>query len=273
MNQERPNEARAKRVVERVAGVKLEHADSRGGVDYMSPDGTIAVEVTRVTEKKRIEGRDALQRARKKVTGFASLRTCWRIVLSDLQPGLGTAVQRTLPSLLKLEARNEAAFDWHDGRARIRRDAELEDVYGPLVRAGVAKAWAMPAHGHHAGEHRVIPSLISGGGVGSVDDALHALEKTLADARDNFVKLGSSQARSRHLFVWIDDDTDHGTARALSSLTDGAPGESGVPTRAPQIDASVTALWIVHEHSGRGWLWSEGRWEGIQMTAEELTRR
>lgn len=53
MNQERPNEAVARRIVERVMGMGREHADTHGGVDYVSPDRTVALEVTAVTEGKK----------------------------------------------------------------------------------------------------------------------------------------------------------------------------------------------------------------------------
>ncbi|WP_341946311.1 hypothetical protein [Microbacterium sp. LWH11-1.2] len=51
MNQERPNERRAKKAVEKMLGVTLDHADKNGGVDYLFPRGTIALEVTRVTDE------------------------------------------------------------------------------------------------------------------------------------------------------------------------------------------------------------------------------
>src|SRR5579884_1136227 len=45
----RPDESRAADVVSRALGIDLEFSDTAGGVDYRSPDGVVALEVTRLT--------------------------------------------------------------------------------------------------------------------------------------------------------------------------------------------------------------------------------
>ncbi|KQV05015.1 hypothetical protein [Leifsonia sp. Root112D2] len=66
MNQERPNEAVAKQIVERVMGIELTHADTHGGVDYLSLDGTVALEVTAVTDGEKKGARGALRKSEAK---------------------------------------------------------------------------------------------------------------------------------------------------------------------------------------------------------------
>lgn len=93
MNQARPNEVIAKQIVERLMGIQLEHADTHGGVDYISTDGTVALEVTAVTDAEKKGARDALSRSAAKGSPTTRLQGCWLVFVSDTQPGMKTFVQ------------------------------------------------------------------------------------------------------------------------------------------------------------------------------------
>lgn len=106
MNHERPDEVAAKRIIEKRLRerVRLEHADRLGGVDYLTSDGKIAVEVTRVTDGDVKNGRDALKRSREKAVAELPLQACWLVIISEKLHGQNTIQQRVHPMLVDLEA-------------------------------------------------------------------------------------------------------------------------------------------------------------------------
>ena len=96
-------------------------------------------------------------------------------------------------------------------------------------------------------------------------------------------RLSESGADQRHLFVWIDGATPFAIERALShggegwvrddedsgAVTDDA---FGLPAQDPHLDPAISHLWVVHERSARGWLWSADLgWralEGLELRDE-----
>lgn len=269
MNQERPDEVAAKRIIEiRFRGrVRLEHADKLGGVDYITSDGKIAVEVTRVTDGDVKKGRDALKRTREKNVSGPPLRACWPVIIPEKLRGQNTIRQRLYPMLVDLEAAGETRFDQQQAALHVLQKGPLTDLYLPLLRAGVEVAEAVP---HAAGSEHVHKVIVSPGGGGSAsgsDDALERLTDALRAKTDNPKKLAASGAEERHLFVWIDGDTPFAIERPLShEPLDGTEEYFGLPSGAPDIDPAITHLWIVHERSGRGWYWDGASWHNVRNT-------
>lgn len=263
MNRERPDEARARAVVERVMDVSLEHADKTGGVDYLSQDGTVALEVTRFTDAEKRRGRAAARSSRGSSAASSRLRSCWVLMVPETQPKMKSLVQGVLPHLLLLEGVGETYFSSHQATIHVRRGGPLSGVYEALLQAGVKRAGALgddptPEKSHI---HRVVLSLGSSGTVRGNDEALQGLEAELNARQDNLKKLSATATEERHLFVWLDDDTPYEVARPLHRLApDRTPGGEMVPSRPPQLDPVVTHLWVVSEESGRGWLWHREIW-------------
>ncbi|SEQ26637.1 hypothetical protein [Arthrobacter sp. OV608] len=110
MNQERPNEAIAKQIVERVLGIQLEHANSHGGVDYLAADGTVVLEVTFVTDSEKQFAHDGLSRSEAKGSS-TRLQGCWLVFAGDSQPEMKPFVQRVQPAIMELEFAGETYFD------------------------------------------------------------------------------------------------------------------------------------------------------------------
>lgn len=105
----------------------------------------------------------------------------------------------------------------------------------------------------------------SGGAASGSDGALEHLISALESKPDNVEKLRASGADERHLFVWIDDNTNFAIARPLSR--DAPPwddGGFGLPSKPPEIDPAITHLWVVHERSRRGWLWRGDAWQPLE---------
>ncbi|MGX5695719.1 hypothetical protein ACWKWP_05920 [Agromyces soli] len=270
MNQERPDERRAKRIIMRELGISLDHADKNGGVDYRSPDATIAVEVTRVTDEEVRKGLRAWSESDKSPISGPPLKTCWLVFTSQTTPGLKTYRQRVHPLIAQLEAAGlEEFFDQQAG-LHVLQGGELAELFKKLLITKVEHASAVP----HTGEagpdhvHRVFITVGGGGSASGSDEAVALLSESLAAKTDNAVKLSASGADQRHLFVWIDGATPFDIERALSheapSWDDDGDSGFGLPTRSPTLDPAITHLWVMHERSGRGWRWDGASWRALE---------
>lgn len=265
MNRESSDEVDAKQIVEGVLGITLEHADKYGGVDYLSTDGRIAVEVTRVTDGRKIAGRGALRASRETGVPEGELVNCWLVFASETQAGLKTFVQRVHPLLLQLEATGKHSFDDHSAAIHVLERGPLSDVYRSMLTAGVQRASAVPHRADPPHVHRMITSLGGGGSAGGSDAAVALLVDELHKKTDNPAKLSKSGAEQRHLFVWLDDDTRFDISRPLSRDTPSwSDGAFGLPSVVPLIDPAVTHLWVVHERSRLGWLWDGDTWRKVE---------
>jgi hypothetical protein len=252
MNSERPNELEAKRIVERVTGMALKHADANGGVDYLSTDGQHALEV------------DALAASREAGMPDGELPTCWLVFTSDTQRRLKAFRQRVHVALVDLERAGETFFDRGRAGTHLIERGPLSHIYQPLLDAGVERASAMPNHAHKRNAHQVIPSLGTGGSSSGSDQALDLLIKMLSRNEDNPKKLEASGVGHRHLFVWLDDDTRFDIARPLSHEPPPWGEERfGTPSTPPALDPAITHLWVVHESSRMGWLWYGKTWQEL----------
>ena len=267
MNQERQDEAIAKRIVERVLGIQLEHADTHGGVDYISTDGTVALEVTAVTDGEKQGARAALSRSEAKGSP-TRLQGCWLVFAADTQPRMKTFVQRVQPAIAELEFAGETYFDDQPAAEHVIEKGDLSHIYLPLLDAGVERATHVP---HPDGPedpdhvHRILPSTGSGGSVSGSDESLDRLMEVLNEKPDNPTKLRASGAEQRHLFVWLNDDTSYNIARPLSREAPSWGDDGwGLPTTEPQLDPAITHLWVVHARSRLGWLWDGERWQKLR---------
>lgn len=265
MNRESPDEVDAKQIVEHVVGIALEHADKNGGVDYLSSDAQVAVEVTRVTDGRKAAGRGALRASQKVGVPEGELRTCWLVFASETQTGLKTFLQAVHPLLLQLETAGEEFFFDQAAHVHVLERGPLSEVYLGLLKAGVQRASAAPHHEDPSHIHKMIPSLGGGGSASGSDAAAELLVDELGGRADNPDKLRRSGAEQRHLFVWLDDDTRFDLARPLSrDAPSWDDGGFGLPSLVPVLDPAVTHLWVVHQRSRRGWLWDGETWRSLE---------
>jgi hypothetical protein len=271
MNQERPNETRAKRLVEHVMRVQLEHHDTHGGVDYLSPDGDVALEVTAVTSGEKDGAWKALRKSEAKGAPDAELQGCWLIFVPDDLPDMKTFVQRVQPSIVELELVGESYFDSQPAAIHTIERGPLASVYRLLLEAGVERAIFRPHERRPDNpdhKHRLWVSPGSGGSASGSDEALDLLLDELRPKTDNVRKLAASGADQRHLFVWINDNTSFGIARPLSHQPpSGVDDHWGLPSDPPELDPAITHLWVVHARSRSGWLWDGITWRELQEPA------
>jgi hypothetical protein len=242
--QERPDELRARDVVEAWLGVEFTFTDLGGGVDYTAADGQTVLEVTRYTNP--LVRRDmAVARGQDHVLQLGTGYDWW--VTFDGYPRYDGLASRLYEPLLQLEIHGLEQYDhsrmgwWLEGAPGLRGPARVlrnERVLHAQARVGAERPT------------RLFVMSSGGWAYGGPDAALGLLEQFVASDLVHLRKLGDTRAPSRHLWLW----TDFGTAGDFRRAFD--PEEGRLPTRAPVLPDAVTDLWCVDEVHGRGWLWS-----------------
>ena len=109
--------------------------------------------------------------------------------------------------------------------------------------------------------HRIDIVRASGYSASGSDAALALIEEDLNEKHDNFGKLRG--ADERHLYVWVDGDTDLAVARPFRG---GKPDEwdhFGLPTRSPKLNEPVDHLWIIDRATSKGWVWRSAGWVSL----------
>jgi hypothetical protein len=268
MNQERQNEADAKQIVEQILSVSFNHADTHGGVDYISTDGCIALEVTAVTDGAKKGVRDALRKAGTDKSTSLTLQTCWIVFVPDTQPQMKTFRRRVLPMIAELELAGLTYFEQHRATVHVVKEGVHSNLYRRLLETGVERAIHVP-HSNHPDNsvhtHKLVISTGSGGSVSGSDEALARLTHELDKKTDNSAKLSATSSAQRHLFVWLDDDTAYRIARPLSRDAPLSPEEGwGLPTNNPSLGSDITHLWVVHQRTRHGWLWDGESWHELR---------
>lgn len=268
MNRERSDERVAKEIVEQELHIELDHHDTHGGVDYISADGRTALEVTAVTDGWRSGARRALEKSERKGAPGAPLQDCWIVSTSLEHENLRSFVQRVQPMIAQLEQAGQTRFFDQEAGSHVLEKGTHAAIYLQLLEAGVENAVNAPHSAHIADPdhvHQVHTVSGSGGAARGSDDAISRLMQELSVKTDNPKKLRESGAEQRHLFVWVNHDTEFGIARPLSSSD--ALGQKdwwGLPTAAPELDRAITHLWVMHAGSRRGWLWDGEVWRDIE---------
>lgn len=178
--------------------------------------------------------------------------------------------QRVHPLVARLEAAGLESFDDQRAGLHVLEGREHAGLFRDLLLLKVEHASAEP----HTGDpdpdhvHRVFVTVGGGGSASGSDEAVVMLVDALALRADNAQKLSTSGAEKGHLFVWIDGATPFGIERALSHDAPSWDGDGdsgfGLPSLAPQLDLAVSHLWVVHEGSGRGWLWDGQEWQALE---------
>lgn len=267
MNHERPNETRAKEIVQRRSDAPLEHHDKYGGVDYLSVDGLVALEVTAVTDGTKIGAWQALEKSKTDDSPKSALQSCWIVFAPENAPALKTFVQRVQPLIAELESEGEDRFELRRTPTHMLRKGALTKIYQALAMAHVSIASSLQGHCNledPAHDHELVITLSSGGTASGSNAAIRELSDALKLKEDNSRKLVASGATHCHLFVWVNDNTSFEMARPLMrEVPAGAENVWGLPTIAPSLSAAITELWVMHERTGIGWHWNGQLWKSI----------
>jgi hypothetical protein len=258
-SKERPEEVEARAIVEVAIGASLDHADSNGDVDYRftTADGRKgALEVTTVTDPKNKIARHQWIKESPKYGPSPSLKECWQVWIDDTDVRYKGLLDRLEPALATLEAADRRfnrgrQHEFFGSPEPERRAAQV------LAREKVTQAMPYPelcrAEGHEP-PHRIGIVRESGWSASGSNAALALIEDDLNAKPDNFGKLRG--ADEKHLFTWVDHDTDLAVARPFRGGQVTKWDHFGLPTRPPELMESVDQLWIIDRATSTGWTWT-----------------
>lgn len=269
VNKERAEEREARGLVEVALGVTLEFTDESGDADYgftTVAGQRAALEVTTVTSQKNKVARARWAKESPEYGPARTLRQCWDIWLDDIDVNYRGLVERLEPQLVVLETCGRAfeSNRWHEF---IGSPADEQAAARSLRREHVARASPFPelcnAEGpEHA--HRIEVVRTSGWSASGSDAALALIEEDLNGHVDNGQKL--RDAEEKHLFVWVDCETDMSVARPFRGGQAAQWDHFGLPTRTPELDTPVDQLWIVDRITSTGWIWNPSGWTAFDAS-------
>lgn len=244
---ESPDEQLACSVVIRETGHPLEFADYSGGIDYRTPDGSVALEVTRFTN--HLLRRDmAVARQFDSVVPLGTGHDWW--VVFDGHPKYQDLAARLYSPLHTLET--HGLLSWEPtAMAWWAQDVPtLRDAVSALAAERVAQAQAEVPREHPS---RLFSSSSGGWEYRGPDSALELLEGYVEADGKHLKKLGASGAPERHLWEWTDTATTGDFRRMYE--------DARLPTRAPTLPAEVTHLWVADEAHRLGIRWDGNAWQ------------
>lgn len=264
-NREHDDERHARAFFTMITGQVVLHADVNGGVDYRSPDGSMAVEVTTVTDRRAKAARRHIDDLVGSWVTHPLLGSCWLVSVNDRHPRLKGLPARVLPHLATLDHAGIRSVWRRSAYAFVSQPAHVQAAVQGLVNNGIEFASAPPELCRGDDHDHTVRWLVGGGGVArDSDSALARIEADLNAHPDNFRKLLAAGADEMHLFVWIDAETPFSITRAFTAHTGAAEPEFGLPTRPPALDGNVDYLWVVHRGTEAGWQWNGDRWRHVR---------
>jgi hypothetical protein len=255
--EERPEEQAARHLIDRVAGIRLEFADTHGSVDYLYTDGVVAgaVEVTRFTRQDLRASTEAWARGAEAPYESRALTHSWWVGVANDKVRHKELGKRIEPHLQVLEGFPTGkwffAQVW-EGDPGI--DVTLRSAIRGLKAEHVDSAQWIEFADDPVSRIHISPH--GGWMAGKADSALDMVESFIRDHPDNLAKLSASAAERRHLFIRIDFHT-------IGNVRTNVEGE--LPTRRPDLPESVTDVWVVNEQD-QGWYWSgsSGEWQRVE---------
>lgn len=264
-NVERDDEKDAKRIVERVLGVSLRHFDTDGGVDYLAPDGGVAVEVTRVTDGRKRSARSGLSKSAADIFD-PPLASCWIVLVRSTHPSTKNLERQLRTLFAECEKSGIAEFNRDDTTTYMTSEPSRRVLYQRLDAMGIESAGPPMLQGDPPGhQHQIHIALTTDGTIESSDTSLRNLMAELGRKTDNRKKLSDSRALRRILFAWLDGDTPYEIVRPLDGeAPPGLERHFGPPSIAPELDPAITELWIVHDGTRRGWRWDGTEWSTLE---------
>lgn len=267
---ESEDEAEARAIVESIMSLTIGHADADGDVDYRftTTDGRRgALEVTTVTTAASKVARARWDRESPKFGSAATLAQCWQVWIEDVDVHYRGLLDRLEPTLAVLEGASRR-FKRSHLHEFIGASPEVCDAAQALAREHVE--WAMPypelcrAEGH-APPHRIEIVRQFGYTASGSDASLALIEADLNTKPDNFGKLRGVD--DKHLFAWLDSDTDLAVARPLRGGSVTEWDHFKLPSRPPELLETVDHLWIIDRATRTGWMWTPASgWELLDVT-------
>lgn len=265
-NKERPEEVEARVIVERITGLELIHHDANGAADYITADhSTAALEVTTITNQGLRSSSELLAQLRNNPHPDGRLECCWSATVDEHHRKLKGIQLRIANAIAGLQDHNVSSVSEWEWATYVWGGHAARGAVEILVRDRVqsVERWAEYCQAQDDHPIHCITFMTSGGGsaAGSEDSLALIVEELLA-RDDNSRKLRAETVSERHLFAWLDDQTDFAVARPLDRDDDARWEHFGLPSSSPNV-SDVDHLWVVHRRSRRGWHWTGEVWESV----------
>lgn len=247
---ESEEEIAARILFENITFIKLMSNENGepGQVDYISEDiqYSCVLEVTTHTN----EIRRALRKGDKDYTGIIcrpELLSDWVIQTRDW-PRRKLIEKEVIPQLQTLNVHGISEYYKSSHEWWMRKVPTLENAINVFNSASVEYVKKQTlVNRDETGFSNVVLLPMVNWTYGGPDSALEIIEtSTLLDS-GNRKKLSGVDARTRHLFIWVNDDTDGNVLEAFNSIN------LELPSRHPNLPAEITHLWIVHRKTEIGW--------------------
>ena len=243
------------------------HGDPRVACQPGLHGGVGALEVTTVTDPKNKIARDQWIKESPKYGPAPSLDQCWQVWIHDTDVRYKGLLDRLEPALSTLEraGRRLDRGGWHEfiGSPEVEREA-AQVLVQEKVTLAVPYSELCRTEGHEP-PHRICIVRESGWSASGSDAALTLIEEELSAKPDNLGKLRSGE--EKHLFAWVDGDTDLAVARPFRGGQAAEWDHFGLPTRSPKLMEPVDQLWIIDRTTLTGWVWTAtDGWESLDVS-------
>jgi hypothetical protein len=247
---EKENEVKAKNIFVDETSIELvsnENGES-GRVDYVSKfqhDDT-ALEVSRFTNHSQ-KTLSAGYRSQDSLIYIPILGLHWLVTTDGVvrQDKLKTEIPIALHTLerMGLSAYNELQYWWFDQVRELRQVLEI-------FRSNSIN-YAQAAN-HMFSEREDGPrnvAILPGQNYSyyGPDTSLEIIEDFILSNLDNRQKLQASLKAHRHLWLWLDGNSNKSVLEAFRE------DETRLPARPPKLPEEITHLWVVNEENMSGW--------------------
>ena len=244
------NEVAAKRLFEAITQIELKSNEdgSRRRVDYVSAglESLFAMEVTTHTN----EDRNRLANGGPKFSGViqrSDLLNDWVIQTRDY-PHLKSLRDDVIPQLRVLTLHGITEYHKSQHEWWMSKVSTLKEVLFAFNKASVEYVKRQSVLEKREGDLAEVVVLPMVNWIyGGPDSALEIIETEQLNEPDNLEKLRDSGATNRHLFIWVNQNTDRNVLDAFNAE------RIGLPTRAPRLPEEITHLWVVNIETEVGW--------------------
>jgi hypothetical protein len=257
-------EAAAKRIFELVTLIELQTNENgrSGRVDYVSVDSNIscAMEVTTYTNQERtalINGSGDYS----EIIPRRDLMSDWVIQTRDY-PHVKKIKQLVIPQLHTLSVHGINEYYKSNHEWWMRNVPTLKKALSSFNSASVEYVKRQTVvERNEDGSANVVLLPVLNWSFGGADSALEIIETDRKIFPENAPKLLNSGSELRHLFVWVDENTDRNVLDAFNSE------RLGLPTRPPVLPNGITHLWIVNSVTEVGWYFNPiDRWKIVGVS-------
>ncbi len=246
---ESDSERSAREIVERHLGISFKFMDQNGEVDFVSFENgfpKIALEVTSSTDKSKTQLANSIDEDRNWIES-TQVQKNWLVNIqgvpkySQIQ---GEIIQRLAEiELHEIDRINMSSQSWW-----LKGVPSLLGAISFFERAGVQSVSSQIGifRNQDISKNRIIVITASENWIYSgIDAALTYFEQFASSDFKDRRKLNDSGCKSRHLFIWVDENNLKSTRELFN------PEQNEIPTTIINLEPEITDLWIADKVTKR----------------------